>query len=147
MEQVYDTADRRFEALKLGYQNQVDYLRLLTNIDLKLFFGFMTVQLALAGWLAKGSESIEETRLGIFLIVFFLALVAVVMLVMTDLKRKRVIGHLKNYCDALGFTKSGKYLDGSPLEAEPGSKSWLWVYILAIAGSFLSLGMALWSIG
>lgn len=46
-----------FEALKCRFENQAEQLHRMTLIDLRVFSGYITIQLALAAWLATHRDS------------------------------------------------------------------------------------------
>ena len=57
-----------FEALKVRYEDQVKLLRFMTQIDLRIFSGYMTLQLALAAWLAANPPSGIFATIGILIV-------------------------------------------------------------------------------
>ncbi len=56
------------EFITAAFNNQVEYLRYLGNIDLRIFFGYIALQLVLAGWLSKLTAAVFAAKLGFFLI-------------------------------------------------------------------------------
>ncbi len=70
---VYEEEANRLKILCLGFENQVQYLRLMSDFDLKVCSGYITLQLAIAGWLATKPLKQLSLQLGIMLIDMTLA--------------------------------------------------------------------------
>ena len=50
------------EFITAAFNNQVEYLRYLGNIDLRIFFGYIALQLVLAGWLSKLTAAVFAAK-------------------------------------------------------------------------------------
>ncbi len=105
----------KLEYLPAAFNNQVEYLRYLGNIDLRIFSGYITLQLVLAGWLSKLTTAIFAAKLGFFLIDLSLSVVAAFLLVMNDKRRSLALVNFNSIVDAMGFRKPGEYVPVGPL--------------------------------
>jgi len=77
----------RLQSITVGFNNQVEYLRFLGNIDLRIFTGYIMLQIVLAGWLSKLQSATYVLKLGFLLIDLSLSIVATFLLVMNDKRR------------------------------------------------------------
>jgi len=66
-----------FDALRIRYEDQLNHLRILTSYDFRIFSGFLTLQLIIAGWLAKSPITSVWSQLGICSINATLAVIAI----------------------------------------------------------------------
>lgn len=115
MSEVIENKILKFEALKMAFNNQVEYLRFLGQIDLRLFSGYITIQLVFASWLSKVNVESLSSKFGLLAIDGALSVVAVFLLVMNHMRRRTAIDNFKNIIEALGFTEKGIYLSGKTL--------------------------------
>lgn len=115
MKKIYK--GHEFEAIKIRFQNQTELLYRLTMIDLKIFFGFITLQIVLVAWLAtNGSDFSGILKVGLFVIDINFALVAIFLFIHQARRRKQVSSVVKNCQEALGYTKKGAYLEDKAIE-------------------------------
>ena len=75
---VYDDPANRLEILRMGYQNQLEYLRMMSDLDLKLFTGYITLQIVLGGWLAKSPVEGLSIKVGLMVIDLAMAFIGIV---------------------------------------------------------------------
>ena len=85
----------KFEALKLSYTTQTELLHRLTQIDLRIFSGYISVQLIFGGWSAKNPINSLPAQFGILLINVALTIVACGLLHNNYLRRKEVVKNNK----------------------------------------------------
>ena len=79
MKKIYE--GNEFEAVKLRFENQTEQLYRMTMIDLRIFTGFITLQIALGAWLAtKGAGLSSELKIGLAIIDIGLTYVACALL-------------------------------------------------------------------
>lgn len=106
----YPYVNHEFEALKTRYDDHVTLLRSMTELDYKLFSGYLTLQLVIGAWFAKNPIYKISVKIGIFLIVICMTVIAFKLIFNNLQKRKEAIETLKNINEALGFNKEGVYL-------------------------------------
>ena len=126
-----------FEALKCRFENQTEQLYRMTLIDLRVFTGYITLQLALGAWIASHSSDFSGIilRVGLMLIDLVLAIVAWALLYMSRKRREEVVGIVKNCNTALGYEEPGVYLEGKALNVHMKFRPWAgWYYAGIIVG-------------
>lgn len=111
------------------FQNQTQLLRSLTQIDLQILGGYMTVQLAFAAWISDHPPGTLVAGLALVLIDIVFVALAVKLLYNDYLRRKEVVATLKNVREFLRFNQVGAYLPGKPLDAETPFRPW-WPWYL-----------------
>ncbi len=110
---------QKFEALHMRYEDHVELLRKMTDLDLRIFSGLMTLQLVLGGWLASDPITDWLPLIGILILDGALAFFGVVLLRNNTIRRKEAVATLKNVMSVLGFYKEGFYVKGITINA-PG---------------------------
>lgn len=137
--------NHEFEALRCRFEDQTELLYRLTLIDLRIFSGYITLQLALAAWISIHRSEIEipTMRAGLLVIDLALAVVAAALLYNNYKRRKEVTGTVKNCNEALGYNDSGVYLDERPLNAPTKFRPWAGWYYLGIIVSVVGVAMVL----
>jgi len=130
--------EKRFEALKLRYSDQTELAKFMKQNELKIVFGFLTVQFVLTGWVTRLDATPEIFLiLGVVAVDFITALSINVMLVDYKRRRDEVISTIKNINKALRFDVEGFYLDGAKINPDPPQMTtWSYWYILIIWMSF-----------
>ena len=53
MPELYDDDHAKREILTVAFGNHAQYLQWISQIDLRIFGGFLTLQLVLGGWLSE----------------------------------------------------------------------------------------------
>ena len=91
--------NQKFESLKMRYKDHVELLRFMTKLDVQIFSGYITVQLALGAWIAANPIKGCWTKLGIILIDLVLAAIAFMLLHKDAKRRTEVVGIIKNIND------------------------------------------------
>jgi hypothetical protein len=130
-----------FEALKCRFENQTEELHRITLIDLQVFSGYITLQLALGAWLATHRSNLPGTkaRIGLMLIDLVLAFVAGALLRNSYKRRKEVSAIVGNCNEALGYNTEGIYLEKQALNIPTKPRSFVWCYLAAIAAAFAGI--------
>lgn len=142
MKKIYE--GNEFEAVKLRFENQTEQLYRMTMIDLRIFTGFITLQLALGAWLAtKGSDLSCELKVGLFVIDIGLTYVAYVLLRNNALRRKEVAEIVNNCAEALGYKTPGVFLEAEPLDIKLELRLWKNYYYFGIAISVIGVLLVL----
>jgi hypothetical protein len=136
----------KLQSIMAGFNNQVEYLRVLGNIDLRIFTGYITLQLILAGWLSKLQSATYVAKLGFLLIDLSLSVVAAFLLVMNDKRRSAALKTFINIIDAMGFNEPGEYLPEKPLFAGKRAPSSLPWYLVSIVISTIGVSLVLFTV-
>src|SRR3974390_3391636 len=97
------TLDQKFDALKMRYQDHVELLREMTRIEIRIFSGFIALQLALGSWIPVHPPKNALSSVGILLIDGVLTFISFALLRYNFFRRKEAIGTLKNVMEALGY--------------------------------------------
>ncbi len=109
-------------------------------IDLRIFTGFITLQIALGAWLAtKGSVLSGELKVGLSVIDIGLTYVACALLRNNALRRKEVAAIVNNCAEALGYKTPGAFLKAEPLDVKLELRLWKNYYYFGIAISLVGV--------
>lgn len=133
------TSEQRFEALRMRYEDHVELLRMMTGLDLRLFSGVMTIQLALGGWLATNPVGDLLPLAGVLLLDGALAFIGSVLLRNNALRREEAVATLKNVMTALGFFRDGFYVEGMTINASGRFRLWGPWYVGGIAIAYVGV--------
>jgi len=132
------TDNQKFEALKLRYTDHVELLRSITKLDVQIFSGYITVQLALGAWL--GSHPINLwPKIGLSVIDLVLAVIALKLLHKDFLRRKEVVGIIENINEALNFNTEGAYLPGKSINDNTNTRPWFSWFVVGIIAGFIGI--------
>ena len=133
-----------FEALRIRYEDQLNHLRILTSYDLRIFSGFLTLQLVLGGWFAKSPITSVWSQLGIFAMDANLLAIAIGLLYSQYKRRLEVISIVQNISEALGFNESGAYLPDRAINVVGENvRPWHRWYIMGVVTSFAGFCLVL----
>lgn len=135
------TNDQKFDALKIRYDDHVELLRFITKLDVQIFSGYITIQLALGAWLASNRPCGITPKLGIMLIDITLALIAGKLLFNDYQRRKEVVDIIRNICEAFGYTKTGIYLKDKAINIETHRRPWFWWFLIGIILGVIGIAM------
>ena len=124
--------EKRFDALKLRFDDQVSLLRKLTDVDLQVFGGYLTIFLAFGSWLSQHPTKELYAILGLTVISATLAVSTSFLLFFNFKRRVEIVGTIKNLNEALGFEEVGTYISGKPLNAPTKFRPWRDIYFLCI---------------
>jgi len=146
MSNVYEKPENKLEILRIGFDNQVQYLRMMSEVDLKIFSGYITIQLLVASWLAKYTLASITLKAGIIIIDLAFAVLAIIAFHVNQKRRKEAVSVLTNLCEALGFTVQGVFLPGKAIQTSLPMRPWTnWYYtavvLAAIGVDFVVLGL------
>ena len=127
----------KLERLKVAFETQTRYLALFTTVDFKLFIGYITLQLALAGWMVNGVLGKEIIPIaGLLLVDTAIAIAAWALLWKNHTRRVQEIAKLNNICEAMGYYEENEFdnlPENSSLFGEKGkSRSALGWYVFVI---------------
>ena len=121
---VYDDPANRLEILRMGYQNQLEYLRMMSDLDLKLFTGYITLQIVLGGWLAKSPVEGLSIKVGLMVIDLAMAFIGIVAFRVNQERRAeaaRVLASKQRYGRIRNFPGNSQQTPSrSPQQARTG---------------------------
>lgn len=137
--------NHEFEALRYRFENQTEQLYRMTLIDLRIFTGYITLQLALGAWIATHQPNIDSmvVRFGLLVIDAALSVIATALLYNNYRRRKEVVGTVNNCSEALGYEEAGVYLADRPLNVRMRFRPWVGWYFAAIVTGFVGILMVL----
>ncbi len=137
--------EKRFDVLKLRYDDQVSLLRKLTDVDLQVFSGYLTVSLAFGSWLSQQQPLDYLALIGLAVIAAVLAISTTVMLLFNFKRRVEVVATVKNLNEAFGFEAAGAIIPDKKVNATTVFRPWRSVYYLCISSVFFGLSLLLYS--
>jgi len=132
----------KFESLKFHLEQQIQNLRNMTRIDLQILTGYMTLQMALGGWLVRPSETMQAAiivRIGLSLVDLTLSVVAAWLLRNSRLRREEVIATVKNLNQALGYEEVGAYIEGKKINSDTKVRLWCNLYLACIVTAAIGI--------
>jgi hypothetical protein len=136
----------KLERLKIAFDSQTEYLARLTNVDFKLFIGYVTLQLAFAGWMRSGLQgnTLSFIHVGLLLVDITIAVTTLVLLHKNHDRRNEEIEKLHNICEALGYCNPGEFLpDKALFGPKTRSRPSLNWYFFAIFAIWLGVSLVL----
>jgi hypothetical protein len=139
------TPKQKFEALKLRYEDQIQLLRFLTQVDWKIFVSIFTLQLGLGAWIAKNPIEKELMRHSIAAIDLALSTLSVKLLYNQHKRRQEVSDTIKNINEALGFNEPGAYLSDIALNPSYKRRYWFKWYTLGVIVATIGVMVILYS--
>ncbi|MCK5614773.1 hypothetical protein KAR91_73610 [Candidatus Pacearchaeota archaeon] len=101
---------KEFEALALRYEDHVELLRTLTQIDLRLTTALVTIQFVLCGFIATQTSISLAPRFGLIIVDIAVCSLVCRLLYLNYVRRREAVATLKNINCALGFLEKGIYL-------------------------------------
>lgn len=134
-----------FEIVKYRHEDQAKLLQFLSQLDLQILSGFLTVQLILGGFQIQKSIDVTFVKWGLFLIDLSLAFVCSMLLYLNFIRRKEVGEIIRNCNEALGFTTEGALLPGKIINSPTPSKPWNNYFIIAIIISVVGVTIILFN--
>lgn len=140
---------KEFDALTINLNNHVEHIRYLTQIDLRIFSGYVTLQLVFAGWLTKNPVTDIVFQIGLFLIDVTLSIIIGFVLYYNYVRREEIVETLENINMALGFNVEGAYIEGKIINAKKkvrtskGFEPWVWFYLAGITAIILGVSLVL----
>ncbi len=136
---------QKFEALKLRYSDQVELLREMTRIDLKIFIGYLTLQLAFGGWLSTHIFDNIIIKIGLLLIDLSLAGITSKLLYNNFRRRKEVAQTVRNLNEALNFNRVSYYLPDLKINSTTIFRPWWYWLLIGIIIGFLGVVLIIFS--
>jgi len=132
-----------FEALKSRFENQTELLHRMTLIDLQVFSGYISLQLALGAWLATHERDLIGLvpRIGVMLIDLVLMVIAGALLYNNHKRRAEVVAIVRNCNEALGYETEGVFLDGRTLNVPTKFRPWGGLFFVGIVSAFAGVGL------
>jgi len=124
--------DGKLTAALHELRSQVELLKFQTTLDLRIFAGYITLQLALGSWIATHPPGSLHSIVGLGVIDLALALLAGLILWRSYVRRGQVAQVVWRLNEALGFTEPDVYLSNRPLHEQKRFMPWLPYYIAGI---------------
>ena len=125
-----------FEAIKYRHEDQVKVLLKMTDVDLKLFSGYLTIQLAFGSFLTNNSAVLKlNVQVGLLLVELSMAVVCSIFLWNNYQRRIEVVNTIRNCNEALGFTRIDQLSPGSKIDSVTKFRPWVYWYITGVAAS------------
>ncbi len=131
-------SDRSLEFLKLRYQDQVELLRFLTSLELKVIFGYFTVVTAVVAWLTTKAPESFNGQIVLSAVIGFSTICVVYYLYSQKKRRDEAVETIVNLNSAMGLYEVGKYLDNKAINPPSKYRPLFPVYLIAIVGVCLS---------
>lgn len=146
MEHLKLNDNQKFEAIKYRHEDQSRLLQKISDVDLKLFTGIVTIQLILGGFISNDISKFENIiiKIGLLSIDLAICIICGSLLYKNYKRREEAVRTLKNCNQALGFNEKEYYISGA-INAQGENINWLWHYILAVCVSFIGIGLLLFS--
>jgi hypothetical protein len=144
---VYEVKANQLEILRIGYDNQLQYLRLMSDLDVKIFTGYITAQLVVATWVGQHPLTSIYVKWGLFLVDIAFTVLAIIVLHYNQKRRNHSVTVLRNLSEALGFTTEGVFLAGRAIHpgATVGEKvprrPWIRLYYTMSVVSAAGIGL------
>lgn len=131
--------DKEFEAVKLRFKDQTELSHRLTLIDLRLFIGYLTIQMLASSLFITNIDKVNSlvSKLGLVLIDISLAIVVLTILYRQKLRRKEVVQTIRNCCKALGYQDKDVYIEGESIDPKMKTRFWFPLYAVGIISSLL----------
>jgi hypothetical protein len=124
---VYD--GQKCEILLTRYREQAAHLRDLNQYDLRVFGGFLAIQLALASWFAIHVPNGWPAKIAILIIDLALCVICQKFLNSNKLRRAEIRTTILNINEAFGLYTPGVYLPGKAINPPPIDNPFAWFYI------------------
>jgi hypothetical protein len=110
MEMIEWTSDLKLKAALHEHKNQVELLRHDTALDIRVFGGFMAIQLAFGSWASTNTGGTVLSHTILLLIDVALSFLAITMLRRNSVRRREVVEVVWRLNEALGYSVKGIYL-------------------------------------
>ena len=134
---------KKIEILLVRYQEHAAHIRHLDNFDVRIFGGFISIQLALAGWFATHSIDGVFAKFGLSLVNFSLLLACLMILRGSHKRRKEVVQVIWNISEALGLDRVGTYLPNKAINPQHHVRQFWW-YEIGTCFGFMGTMFVLW---
>ena len=128
-----------YESVRYRHEDQSKLSQVMSLMDLQLFSGFMTIQLAFGSFLLQQSIDSTYLKIGILFIDFSISLLCFVLLRNNYRRRKEVVQTIKNCNEALGYNQNGVYLPDKSINESTNFRPWFHWYTVGIVMSFIGI--------
>lgn len=131
-------SQQKVDLVRYRHEDQVRLLGDISHNSLKIFSGFITLQLAVGSFLTQVAIT-AGARWGFILLEFTLCSICSGMLVNNQRRRKEAARTVQNCNAFLGFDQAGAYLPDRALNAQSRFWPWLWFYIAGVWMFFIGI--------
>jgi len=126
------TAEMKWQALLTRYNISAASLRALTDFDLRIFAGYVTLQAGLGAWLTLHGSALSGAPAAVFVLDLFIILLTLKLLRNNFLRRIQYANGLWATLAALRFFEAGTYIASWPLDDQPPPRWWFGWYVLGV---------------
>jgi len=134
----YIMENNKLEILKIRYQDQVELLRILTILDLKVIFGYFTVIAAITAWLITRAPSAFSGQIILSSIIGISTACVVYYLYSQKKRRDEAVETVVNLNEAFGLYKEGEFIDNKAINPPSNYRPLFPVYLIAITAVGIS---------
>lgn len=132
----------KFEALIHRHSDMSNLLQVMQNADLRIFFGFLTLQFAFGSFISQIVLT-SFGKIGLFIIDLGLAFTCFFLLRNHNERRSEVVETLKNCNKALGYEEIGYYIKSKALNSSTKRRPWLKFYVISNIITVFGIGLIL----
>lgn len=129
---------QKIDLVRYRHEDQSRLLQTLSHIDLKVFSGFLTLQLALGSFLTQFSYTLYAL-IGVGILELAICTVCTLILRNNFERRKEAARTIGNCNTFLGFDQAGVYLPYRTINAATEFRPWHNLYYAGIWCSFLAI--------
>ena len=122
----------QLDILKIRYQDQVELLRFLTSLELKVIFGYFTVIAAIVAWIITKAPSTFDGQVVLSCIIGISTVCVIYYLYSQKKRRDEAVATVVNLNEAFGLYEIGKFIEGKAINPPHKYKPLFPVYLLAI---------------
>ena len=140
------TDNEKMEIIKYRHEDQSALLQAMTNIDIRIFSGFLTLQLLLGGFIVQADNLSFINKLGLLLIDTSIAMVITSLLYRNNQRRKEVVETISNCNTALKLNEVGFYFLDEKINADTKFRPWYPLYFIAVVISLIGVGIILFGV-
>lgn len=136
------TPEQKAELIRYRHEDQARLLQSISHTNLRIFSGFLTLQLAFGSFLTQVTIT-TGAKIGFILLEVVICTICSGMLWNNQNRRREVAKTIQNCNNFLGFDEKGAYIPDRTINAR--SKFWPWhpFFITGIWLSFLSICLIL----
>ena len=107
--------DNKLAILKLRYEDQVELLRYLSSLELKVIFGYFTVVAAINAWLITKAPAAFSGQVVLSFIIGISTVCIVFYLYTQKRRRDEAVKTILNINEAFGLYEIGKFIENKSI--------------------------------
>ncbi len=117
----------QIEILKFKYLDHTEDLRFRTTYDFKVLSGFITLNLALAAWMAKYPLTLVYHKIVFASLIAGLCIITIILFQRNFRRRRIVIKIIQNINEAFRFDEKGVYKECGPINPPENQVTTYWI--------------------